>query len=281
MLELFECLPHTDDSDAATGGIKDGVRQLPAELLGGFEAHRLLAFDAIGFFQGRQIEPAFGCFSFHHALRTIADESIDERYMRSKDPGFDEIGNRDIARHEDVGFNTSSGGVCSRCSSRISCSGYGDLLDTKFAAHRNRARDTAGLEGERGIHAFILEPEIIAFEAFAEMMEPMQRREAFLQRHDVLFGTNRQHRCVSPHRPRRISKRVAVPLATHFFEVIPHQQRPPCSAQIMNFSSFEPFAGSAAFQMTHIHIDNPNRTGSGMSSMPNRSRTRVRISRAR
>src|SRR4029077_13086611 len=46
-LELGECLPHADEPGSAAGGIEDHVRQLPAELLGKLEAHRLLALDPI------------------------------------------------------------------------------------------------------------------------------------------------------------------------------------------------------------------------------------------
>src|SRR6185436_5517299 len=56
--ELGECLPHTDQAGAATGRIEDDVGNLPAELLGKFEAHRLLTFDPVRLLQGRGVEPA-------------------------------------------------------------------------------------------------------------------------------------------------------------------------------------------------------------------------------
>src|SRR5207249_4561380 len=44
---LGERLPHTDQARAAAGRVEDHVRESPAELLGEFEAHRLLALQAV------------------------------------------------------------------------------------------------------------------------------------------------------------------------------------------------------------------------------------------
>src|SRR5207244_4825178 len=57
-LQLGKGLPHADDAGAAAGRIKDDVGDVPAELLGEFEPHRLFALDAVGLAQCRAIEPA-------------------------------------------------------------------------------------------------------------------------------------------------------------------------------------------------------------------------------
>src|SRR5262249_18515148 len=76
-LELSECLPHADQAGAATGWIEDNVRNLPAELLGKLEAHRLLALDPVRLLQGRGVEPAKLCLSLPDDLAAVVDQSID------------------------------------------------------------------------------------------------------------------------------------------------------------------------------------------------------------
>src|SRR4029079_18836805 len=71
--ELGECLPHTDQAGAATGRIEDDVGNLPAELLGKFEAHRLLTFDPVRLLQGRGVEPANLGLSLADDLAAIID----------------------------------------------------------------------------------------------------------------------------------------------------------------------------------------------------------------
>src|SRR5207245_2199058 len=79
--ELGERLPHADNAGAAAGRVKDHIRQFPAELLGEFDAHRLLAFDAIGLPQGRAVEPADFTLAFGDALAAIVDQPVDEEHF--------------------------------------------------------------------------------------------------------------------------------------------------------------------------------------------------------
>ena len=62
-LELGERLPHADQAGAAAGRVEDDVGQLPAELLGELQPHRLLAFDPVRLLQRGGVEPAgrFAC----------------------------------------------------------------------------------------------------------------------------------------------------------------------------------------------------------------------------
>ena len=57
---LVKSFPHADESRAAAGGVDDDIRQMPIELFGDLVAHGLFAFEPIGLFQSRDIEPAFG-----------------------------------------------------------------------------------------------------------------------------------------------------------------------------------------------------------------------------
>src|SRR5207237_2860295 len=93
--------------------------------------------------------------------------------------------------------------------------------------------------------------------------------------------------------PRSFSQHLAIPPAPHALNVVPDKQRPPACAQTVNLSGFESLPSSAAFQMRdgglsfdYVRHDStpfgtPSNTGSGNNSIPNRSRTRPRISRAR
>ena len=57
-LQFLKRLPHADQARAAAGRIEDHIGQLPAELLGQFQAHRLLAFEAVRLLQRGEVEPA-------------------------------------------------------------------------------------------------------------------------------------------------------------------------------------------------------------------------------
>src|SRR5262249_11674243 len=76
-LELGEGLPHPDQAGAAASRIEDHVRHIPAKLLGQFEPHRLLAFDAIRLLQGRGVEPADLLLALADDLAAIVDQSVD------------------------------------------------------------------------------------------------------------------------------------------------------------------------------------------------------------
>src|SRR5205085_9896022 len=52
-LHLVERLPHADEAGAPAGRIEDRVGQFPAELLGEFQAHRLLALDPVRLLERR------------------------------------------------------------------------------------------------------------------------------------------------------------------------------------------------------------------------------------
>jgi len=57
LLHFIERLPHAEQPDSAAGGIDDALRKFPAKLFGDFVAHGLFAFDAVGLFGGRDVEP--------------------------------------------------------------------------------------------------------------------------------------------------------------------------------------------------------------------------------
>src|SRR5260370_5211922 len=57
-LQFGECLPHSNQSNPSAGRIQNRIGQLPIELLGKLEPHRLLALDAIGLFNSGSVEPS-------------------------------------------------------------------------------------------------------------------------------------------------------------------------------------------------------------------------------
>ena len=102
--ELAKCFPHADESRATAGGIDNHIRQAPIELLCDFVAHGFLAFDSIGLFQRRDIEPAFRGFPLGDDPAAFVNQTIDEGELGAVLRDFDLIGRRRIARHEHVGF---------------------------------------------------------------------------------------------------------------------------------------------------------------------------------
>ena len=75
---LREGLPHADEAGAAAGRIEDHVGQLPAELLGELQAHRLLALDAVGLLQGRDVNQPIGLLAVLDDGAAVGDEAVDE-----------------------------------------------------------------------------------------------------------------------------------------------------------------------------------------------------------
>src|SRR6202030_1251183 len=69
--------PQADKAGAAAGRIKNDVGNVPAELLGQFESHRLLAFDAVWLLQGRRVEPTDLRLAIADDLAAIVDQSVD------------------------------------------------------------------------------------------------------------------------------------------------------------------------------------------------------------
>ena len=65
-LQFLKGLPHPDEPGAAARRIQNHVGQFPIELLGQFEPHRLLAFDAIRLLERRDIKPALHLLALAH-----------------------------------------------------------------------------------------------------------------------------------------------------------------------------------------------------------------------
>ena len=81
---FIECFPHPDESGSSAGRIKNNIGQFPIELLGQLVAKGFFALDAIRFFQGRHVEPAFGVFSARDFGSAIGDQTIEQSDMRAE-----------------------------------------------------------------------------------------------------------------------------------------------------------------------------------------------------
>src|SRR5439155_221476 len=143
MLEFAERLPHTDHSHAAASGVKDGIRQIPAELLGRFQPHGLFALDAVRLFQSRDIKPVFASLAIGNSFGAVGDQTVHENNVGSKRFRFQEIRKRDILGHEHVCINARYGSIGRKRSSGVSCGGNGHFPDTELPAHRYGTRQAS------------------------------------------------------------------------------------------------------------------------------------------
>src|SRR5262249_16785634 len=93
-LHLLESLPHPDQPHAAAGRIDDRVGQLALELLPQLVGHRLLALDAVRFFESGDVKPAFAVLLLGHVAPAIKDGSIKLAHVSAKRTALQDIGER-------------------------------------------------------------------------------------------------------------------------------------------------------------------------------------------
>ena len=121
--------------DAAASGVEDGVGQFPIHLLGDLVAHRLLAFDAVRLFERADVEPAFAGTAFGDDLSAIADQSIHQGDMGAVGFALKVVCLRDVARHEDMGFEAGRGCVGGERAGGVSGGRDCDFFYAEFEAH--------------------------------------------------------------------------------------------------------------------------------------------------
>src|ERR1051326_4251214 len=81
LFEFIESFPHSNQTDATTGWIEDCIGRTPSKLLGDFQAHGLLAFDAEWFFERGNIKPTLRLLAFADDASAVADQPIDQIYV--------------------------------------------------------------------------------------------------------------------------------------------------------------------------------------------------------
>src|SRR5262249_28030751 len=132
---LVERLPHTDQTRAASGWIKNHVRQFPCKLLSELIAHGLFAFDPIRLLERGHIEPSLGLLALGYYPAAIGYQSVNERNGSASLTALDHVCRWSVFWHENVGFKTGSPGICRKCASCIAGGGHCQLSGSQFTGH--------------------------------------------------------------------------------------------------------------------------------------------------
>src|SRR5215217_9310730 len=78
---LVEGFPHSDQTGTAARGVDNYIGQPPLHLLRELVPKRLLSFDAIGFFQCRDVEPPLLFLSPSNFRAAVSNQSIHQGHM--------------------------------------------------------------------------------------------------------------------------------------------------------------------------------------------------------
>ena len=156
-LQLGEGLPHADQPGAAAGRIEDHVGQVPAELLGQFQPHRLLAFDPIRLLERGDVEPADLGFALADDLAAIVDQAIDAVDRRALQLDLADIDFRRVFRTEDRALDTRAGRIGGERRAGIAVGRHRHVLDAERFRHRHRHHQAARLERARRQAPFVLD----------------------------------------------------------------------------------------------------------------------------
>src|SRR6185295_10509579 len=199
-LELVERLVHADDPRAPAERVDDPVGELPGELLGQLEPHRLLAFDAVGLAERRETPIAL-------APRFEQFRRFDQRSGRAEHVGAAgaaaiENGLRRIGRQGDPGREAGRRGVRREREGGVSGARELHAGRPQLARPIDREREAARLERAGGVARFVLDQEI---EPRGRPLRPMaqgdERRAPFAQVDAILEMEERQELAVAPERP--------------------------------------------------------------------------------
>jgi hypothetical protein len=141
-----KAFPHADQAGAAARWIEDHVRKLPAELLGQFQAHRLLALDPVRLLQGRDIEPSGDLSALPDELPAIVDQPVDaiDGCSLQGDLGKVDLGR--VLRAEDRRTDTRAARIGRESSSGIAVAGHRQMLDAERLGHGYRHHKASRLE---------------------------------------------------------------------------------------------------------------------------------------
>ena len=136
-VQYLEGDPHPDESGAPSRGIDADVGQLPAELLGQLDSHRLLPLDPVGLLQGGDIEPAHRVAAGGDNGTAGVDQAVDAARARATVGEISDALEKVYGRHRAV--TQSVTGV------------YGAVYedDDDFASLRQRAVEFEKATGRR------------------------------------------------------------------------------------------------------------------------------------
>src|SRR6185295_207410 len=120
LLHLVECFPHSDQTGTAARGVNNYIGQAPLQLLRELVSKRLLSFDAIGFFQCRDVEPTFLFLSSSDLSAAVSDQAIHQGHVSASLLTLDHVCAWCIARHEDVRLESRTSSIGRQCAGSIS-----------------------------------------------------------------------------------------------------------------------------------------------------------------
>ena len=252
-LHLVERLPHADEAGAAAGGIEDQVGQLPAELVGELQPHRLLSLDPIGLLQRRDVEPAAlgaglrppagrspracprPCRPGRHRPRSRAPSARGSRQGRRRAPRSRPGRNRPQARRR----------RCRRSGMAI------------WRIPKTRAIDTATASPRALNDAVGRRPSSLTIGPGAPSRPPVAGSGtsgvAISPRLTALgIVRQRQELAIAPHAGLAGRQLVPVDGARHRVEVIAHEKRLPGRGDVLRPAGIEPLARGAAFEVAHV-----------------------------
>ncbi len=129
-------------------------------------------------------------FALVDDARAVGDEAIDERDVCAVGDALHVVGDGDVARHEDVGFDAGGSGVGGERACGVAGGRDGELLQSVMAGHGDGQREAARLEGAGGVGAFFFEIHV----AVAAAVE--HGRPALAEGDGLDVG---QHGAIAPH----------------------------------------------------------------------------------
>src|SRR6185503_12473585 len=225
LAELLESLPHADEANATAGRIDDDVGQLPFELLGELEAHRLLPLDAVRLLQGRCVVPAaLGTRALHDRAR-VRDRARDEIHLRAVRRGLAHDRLRRCVRHHDDNADARARPVCGPGSSGVACCGERDRAHAKLERSGDADRGAACLERPGRQQALVLHAQVWDSELLPYPARVEERRHRLAERHDVRGIVHREELAVAPHRRGPPREDLTLHRLVDSLEVVPNEER--------------------------------------------------------
>ena len=151
LLHLVERLAHADQSHTAAGRVQNHVGQFPGKLLPHFVTHRLLAFNAIRFFQRGHVVPAGRPLVLCDVFAAIGNQPVNLDDFRPKRPALHHISHWCVRRHHDHGSETRCGRVRRQSAARIPSRWRRQRFGAELLGSRHRRRHPSRLERAGGV----------------------------------------------------------------------------------------------------------------------------------
>src|SRR3989338_2296267 len=188
--------------------------------------HRLLSFESIRFFEGRNVEPV-GMFLLQllDLFRRIADRAVDLTNIRAVDATLLDVCGGSVFRKDYGTAHPGARSVCRASSSGIAGGRETHVPNAKFMCSRDGECKSSRLERPGRHHRFIFDPNRSGTEFSFERCQTKYRRHTLAQGDDGRRRPQRQHRQVLPERIAARSDLLAPETRTCRRDVIRSQER--------------------------------------------------------